>query len=120
MSLFEFSEHSGHLTIRPPRNFFDNLPSISGEVDGDLSSSFQDAMSKLQNKTISAVVLDMAEVSYVSSAGLAWIIELRNVFRCHDRELLFCLEGIGEGLMHVLAKCALDRLFFIKRQTVSR
>ena len=59
-----------------------------------------------------SVQVDMADVSYMDSSGLASLVEAHQ--RAHDKSLRFALANVSDPVMKVLKLARLDRVFAIQ------
>ena len=69
-----------------------------GRVDGVNALQFQDALSGLADNDLSALVLDLEELSYISSAGLRAILFAARQFESKSVKLAVCSlrDSVGE------------------------
>ena len=69
-----------------------------GRVDGVNALQFQDALSGLADNDLSALVLDLEELSYISSAGLRAILFAARQFEGKSVKLAVCSlrDSVGE------------------------
>ena len=56
-----------------------------------------------------SVLVDMSDVSYIDSSGIATLVE--GLQHAKGRKLGFGLVGIGEGVMQVIKLTRLDQVF---------
>lgn len=59
-------------------------------VDGSNASAFQDALQAVIGETDRAVVLDMSQLTYISSAGLRVILMVAKTLQKQDGNLAVC------------------------------
>ena len=61
-----------------------------GRVDGANAREFQDALQAAIDENDHAMVLDMEELTYISSAGLGVILLIARVLQRQNRDLALC------------------------------
>jgi anti-sigma B factor antagonist len=85
--------------------------SISGDVDKNNSPEVRDAIVPLFAENPPAVVVDLSEVSYMDSSGIATLTE--GLQLAHRAEIPFRLAGVGPPIKDVFELAKLERLFAI-------
>ena len=60
-----------------------------GPVDSDTYLDFSDKVTPLLTKTVKAIVLDLANVDYISSAGLGVLFTMKKHLKQNGGDLLF-------------------------------
>ena len=97
---FRISEQAGTATVF-----------LSGEIDLERSPAARkallDALAKRQ-----ALVVDLGDVSYMDSSGIASLVEAYQ--RARTQNLGFTLMRVGDGVMKVLKLARLDQVFPIQ------
>ena len=84
--------------------------SLNGEVD--LSCSPQARIQILKElKKGKKLFIDLSEVEYIDSSGVASLVEGFQEARSHDQE--FTLVGVSKAAMQVLQLARLDKVFTI-------
>jgi len=83
---------------------------LSGDVDLESSPKVRSALLDCVSVK-SAVVVDMAGVSYIDSSGVASLVEAFQAARKTDTS--FVLARVSEAAMRVLELARLDRVFQI-------
>ena len=80
-----------HVKISPNKDregFFTLTP--SGPIDSDTYLDFNDVVTPLLVNTTRGIVLDLADVDYISSAGLGVLFTMKKFLRTNGGDLLFC------------------------------
>lgn len=85
---------------------------LSGRIDGNTAPKFEMAMRKAQDKNHYKIVLNMADISYMSSAGLRILISSSKESRKH-RGGDVRLAEVNERIADVLDLSGLTPLFKI-------
>jgi anti-sigma B factor antagonist len=84
---------------------------LDGEVDLETSPSLRrELLAQLQHGK--PVLVDLAEVSYMDSSGVACLVEAFQ--RARDRKLEFALVRVSAPVLKVLQLARLDRVFSIR------
>ena len=83
---------------------------LSGDVDLESSPKVRGALLECVGSK-STVVVDMAEVSYIDSSGVASLVEAFQTARKGDTR--FVLARVSEAAMRVLELARLDKVFNI-------
>jgi anti-sigma B factor antagonist len=60
---------------------------ISGELDFTTSTKLRAALADFIKKSTGAIKLDLSELEYLDSSGLAVLIEMRKKLKAKDRDL---------------------------------
>ena len=60
-----------------------------GPIDSDTYLDFSDKVTPLLTKTVKAIVLDLANVDYISSAGLGVLFTMKKHLKQNGGDLLF-------------------------------
>ncbi len=93
-------------TTRSENGF--TIVALSGEVDLHYSPKAREIILKyLGDKD--HVLVDLADVSYIDSSGVASLVEGFQHARTHD--LKFALMGVSEAAMQILQLSRLDKVF---------
>ncbi len=93
-------------TTRSENGF--TIVALSGEVDLHYSPKAREIILKyLGDKN--HVLVDLADVSYIDSSGVASLVEGFQHARTHD--LKFALMGVSEAAMQILQLSRLDKVF---------
>ena len=80
-----------HVNIMPILNkagYFTVEP--HGPIDSDNYLDFRDKISPLLTKTTKSVILDLADVDYISSAGLGVLFTMKKHLMGQNGDLVFC------------------------------
>lgn len=73
-------EKNGYFTVTP-----------HGSIDADTHQAFKEKMDELLNdKNTKMVLVDLANVDYISSAGLGVLFSVKKALIANKGELLFC------------------------------
>ncbi len=84
---------------------------LSGEIDLETSPAVRKALlDQLSNGR--EVLVDLADVSYMDSSGIASLVEAYQ--RARDKSLGFELVRVSEPVLKVLRLARLDRVFAIR------
>lgn len=93
------------------------IVSISGRVAIDTSSRMRDRLAEALGTKPDAITIDLSQVEYMDTSGLATLIEAMRIARQQHTELL--LRGIQEQPRYLLRVSNLDRVFPIEGDTKS-
>lgn len=88
-----------------------NLLVLEGEIDLHESPNVREALRALIDKKLPRVYVDMAEVSYIDSSGLAVLIEAMQ--KVHGYGGRLGLFGIRDNVRTVFELARLDQVFKI-------
>ncbi len=74
------------------------IAQVSGRVDGTNAAEFQDELIPVTDGSSQSVILDLGELSYISSAGLRVILLIARTFRAKEATFTICspTESIRE------------------------
>jgi anti-anti-sigma factor len=98
--MLEFvTEERGELAIVSPR----------GDVDADSAGQFQDELDRLLGNGIRFFIVDLENVGFVDSAGLATLIRLYKRVRIGEGDVR--LAAVPPQLKEIFALTRLDRVF---------
>jgi anti-anti-sigma factor len=67
---------------------------ISGDIDGGVADEFRDAVVVYAGQGTVAVVLDLEEVTFFSSAGISALLAARRILLEHD--IVLCIDDCSE------------------------
>ncbi len=84
---------------------------VTGEVDMYTSPGLRDTLVPFFDKKVDAIVVDLSEVSFMDSSGIATLVEGLQWSRKNDRQ--FILAGLGETVFNALSLTKLDHVFTI-------
>ena len=88
------------LEITTRENDGTTLVLIRGRLDVDSSPAFRDQLlAVLRAPSAKAVVVDMAEVSYIDASGVATLVEGLKIAR--NRQNTVCLKGLQGRVLHL-------------------
>jgi anti-sigma B factor antagonist len=83
---------------------------LRGRVTIDSSPALRDRLlAMLHGQAPAAVTIDLAEVPYIDSSGIATLIEGLKVAR--NRHIAFCLQGLQGRLLHLFEVTGVMNLF---------
>ena len=88
------------------------IVSISGRVAIDTSSRMRDRLADALRLKPDAVTIDLSQVDYMDTSGLATLIEAMRLARQQKTELL--LRGVQEQPRYLLKVSDLDHVFPIE------
>ncbi len=86
--------------------------SIKGEVDMFTSPSLREKLLPLFKKNVKGIIVDLSEVSFMDSSGIATLVEGLQWSKKTGRE--FILTGLGTNVKNALELTKLDNIFNIK------
>lgn len=84
---------------------------LSGEIDLETSPAVRKALLDHLGEG-QALLVDLADVTYMDSSGIASLVEAYQ--RARDKSLGFTLVRVSEPVLKVLKLARLDRVFTIK------
>jgi anti-sigma B factor antagonist len=84
---------------------------VSGEVDMFTSPGLRDTLVSFFKKKVDAIVVDLTDVSFMDSSGIATLVEGLQWSRKNDRQ--FILAGLGDNVFNALSLTKLDHVFTI-------
>jgi anti-sigma B factor antagonist len=100
----------GSLTLSTRRDGDRWIVSVAGELDLATVPTLRDAARPgLDDPAVRALVLDLAELTFLDSTGLGCWIELRNV--TEDTGKMLILESVPPSAMRTLSIAGLAPLF---------
>ena len=83
---------------------------LKGHLGLDSSPALRDQLlTMLQGQTLKAVVVDLAELSYIDASGIATLLEALKVAR--HRKSTLCLTGLQGRLLHLFEVTGVLPLF---------
>ncbi len=85
---------------------------ITGEVDLYTSPELRKAIMKAVTQSSGGVILDLTEVAYMDSSGVATLVE--GLKANSDKKLAFSLRHPSQSVMKVLQLSRLDSVFQIE------
>jgi anti-sigma B factor antagonist len=88
------------------------IVSISGRVAIDTSSRMRDRLADALRSKPDAITIDLSQVDYMDTSGLATLIEAMRLARMQKTELL--LRGVQEQPRYLLKVSDLDHVFPIE------
>ncbi|MCY3985348.1 MAG: STAS domain-containing protein [Roseovarius sp.] len=99
------------MDIRTERENGTMIASVEGRIDGLTARDFEITMKSAISEDDSAVILDLAHVTYVSSAGLrAFLLIAKNLWK---REATFLLCDLSEPVQEVFDIAGFDKIIKI-------
>jgi anti-sigma B factor antagonist len=98
--------------IRPmPRTDYPNVLPLEGEIDLHISPEIADSLREMIEKKPKVLVVDLAQVTYLDSSGLAVLIDaMQNVQEYGGK---FALTNVQESVQHIFEIARLDQVFRI-------
>ena len=83
---------------------------LHGRLNVDSSPAFRDRLlATLRVEAPVAVIVDLADVSYIDSSGIATLIE--GLKMAHQRQTTLCLQGLQGRLLHLFQVTGMSTLF---------
>ncbi len=89
--------------------------SIEGEVDMFTSPNLRDKLLPLFKKDVKGIIVDLSQVSFMDSSGIATLVEGLQWSKKNGRE--FVLTQLGTNVKNALALTKLDNVFNIQENT---
>jgi len=93
------------------------IVSISGRVAIDTSSRMRDRLADALRSKPDAITINLSQVDYMDTSGLATLIEAMRLARQQNTQLL--LQGVQEQPRYLLRVSDLDRVFPIEEDAKS-
>lgn len=87
------------------------LVSLHGELNTESSKQFTIDIQPLMNETEKNIVLDFADLSFISSAGLRCLLLLNKAIKSHQGKV--SIKNVSEEIMQIFKLTGFDRLFEI-------
>ena len=84
-----------------------------GDVDMQSSPKMREELRKLVAQKPSLIVVNLKDVSYIDSSGLATLVECLQSSRKIDARMV--LTGVGETIKDIFELSGLNRVFDIKK-----
>src|SRR6201981_3065555 len=94
-----------------PRQESSNVLSLKGEIDLHVSPSVTASLNAMIEKKPRRLVVDLSEVTYIDSAGLAALIEAMQKVEGYGGK--FLLAGLQETVRSIFEISRLDQVFQI-------
>lgn len=88
-----------------------NLVALEGEIDLHESPTVRDALRGLIEQQLPRVMVDMSQVGYIDSSGLAVLIDAMQRIQAYGGKL--SLFGLRDGVRTVFEIARLDQVFKI-------
>ena len=95
----------------PPRQNRSNVLPLKGEIDLHVSPSVTASLNEMINEKPERMVVDLSDVSYIDSAGLAALIEAMQKVEGYGGK--FMLAGLQETVRSICEISRLDQVFQI-------
>jgi anti-sigma B factor antagonist len=89
----------------------DALVRLNGRIDVDSSPNLRDRLSAIlsDEPLPHAITVDLADVSYIETSGIATMIEALKIAR--HRQVTFCLQGLGGSVLRLFEVTSVLALF---------
>ncbi len=88
-----------------------------GPIDSDTYMEFQNGIQPLLNPTIKAVLLDLRDVEYISSAGLGVIFTTKKTLLSRGGDLIFCnLKPQIKKLFEIVKALPVESIFASEKE----
>ena len=81
---------------------------VKGRIDGSNATAFEEAMRNAISETDRAVIVDLRELAYISSAGLRVIIIFAKLVKARGAGLALC--GLSEQILDVFRISGFDKI----------
>lgn len=86
---------------------------VVGEVDVSNASTVRDAIDELmQNETVSAIEVNMADVPYIDSTGIGVLVG--SAHKAHDANRTFALIDAQDNVVRILGMLGVDEVINVK------
>jgi anti-sigma B factor antagonist len=83
---------------------------LRGHINIDSSPALRDRLwARLHGQALAAVTVDLAQVPYIDTSGIATLIEGLKIAR--NRQIAFCLQGMQGRLLHLVKVTGVLDLF---------
>ena len=82
---------------------------ITGQIDYDQAPGFRERLLGLLHGGVTRMVVDMSEVDYMDSAGMATLVEMLNKVEGESGE--FVIAGLPESMREIFRITRLDERF---------
>ncbi len=82
---------------------------IAGRIDASNAPKLEQDLIALQEGQPETLVLDLSEVTYISSSGLRVLLMAHKRQQGHSGHLL--LRSVPPRVMHIMILCGFDRVF---------
>lgn len=89
------------------------IVAIDGEVDLYSVAGLRKEILKLIDDDISSLVIDMANLRYMDSSGIALMANLQKKMKANKGKDTFALLNVNGDIMEVLKLAALENFFII-------
>ena len=95
----------------PPRQSSSHVVPLKGEIDLHVSPTVTSTLNDVIDKKPERMVVDLSEVSYIDSAGLAALIQAMQKVESYGGK--FMLAGLQETVRSIFEISRLDQVFQI-------
>lgn len=108
-----------HVDMRVERLEEDDAVVVRPEGDIDLSRSpsFRRQLANIQERSPRRLIVNLSDVPYMDSSGVATLVEAMQVARKHNSRLILC--GLQERVRSIFEIARLDTVFTIVDQLES-
>ena len=86
---------------------------VVGRIDGSNAIAFQEAVRTAVEDRDRATIMDCAELSYVSSAGLRAVLVTAKSLT--NRDVRFALCALSDNVLEIFEKSGFDKIIAIRR-----
>ena len=86
---------------------------VSGRVDNEGISIFQESLDKALERSEEKAVLDLSALEFINSSGIGKLLIFYKKFKNTGREVV--IDGINEDVFTLFKAIRLDKLIEIKR-----
>ena len=102
---------SSRISITVDHSGSDALVRLNGRIDVDSSPDLRDCLSAIlsDGPLPHAITVDLAEVSYIETSGIATLVEALRIAR--HRQITFCLQGLGGSVLRLFEVTGVLALF---------
>ncbi len=88
------------------------LITVAGEIDMFTSPNLRDKLLPLFEKDIKGIIVDLKDVSFMDSSGIATLVEGLQWSKKNSKE--FVLTGLGTNVLNALSLTKLEKVFNIQ------
>lgn len=85
---------------------------VKGDIDMSTSPELRDALVPMFNKDLNGIIVNLSEVSFMDSSGIATLVEGLQWGKKTGKP--FVLTGIGANVQNALSLTKLENVFTIK------
>jgi|TARA_B100000959_G_C14902579_1_gene591591 anti-sigma B factor antagonist len=84
-----------------------------GDVDTIESTKLREKLKPILASDVSRIVIDLTQVKYMDSSGIATLIEALQICKLHAKQFVIC--GLQDGVRSIIELARLDTIFIITK-----